>query len=286
MLPVNSSVATSWSVAVAVLDRCFNMNNTHPIITIDLVSGLLPIKFSSWMNGTDSGSSFGQGSPASNLTLDSVPPPLRHNQATNFWGLRCYNGVSLQFWLEFYVKDCPKPGVADPEMEQLIAERVDTFWKGIEGGANKRGQVSPTLSAFNLYWKSWNVQIVVTFSEKRPKKSWFQVYMGEEDVPWEQWYAKLASILNNWIPDNSVGSSMLKCGNQNQNEVCRLCNLQCVAFALNPHRLETAMHLTQHWHPRFPSHYIRCSRILRLNGDARPYHWLRMPPGYRHSLWR
>ncbi|KIM77101.1 hypothetical protein PILCRDRAFT_825637 [Piloderma croceum F 1598] len=54
-------------------------------------------------------------------------------------------------------------------MEQLIAERVDTFWKGIEGGANKRGQ------------------IIVTFSEKRPKKSWFQVYMGEEDVPWEQW---------------------------------------------------------------------------------------------------
>jgi hypothetical protein len=33
-------------------------------------------------------------------------------------------------------------------MEQLIAERVDTFWKGIEGGANKRGQVSPILSAF------------------------------------------------------------------------------------------------------------------------------------------
>jgi len=54
-------------------------------------------------------------------------------------------------------------------MEQLVAERVDTFWKGIEGGANKRGQ------------------IIVTFSEKRPKKSWFQVYMGEEDVPWEQW---------------------------------------------------------------------------------------------------
>ena len=32
------------------------------------------------------------------------------------------------------------------------------------------------------------VQILVTFSEKRPKKSWFAVYMGEEDVPWEQWY--------------------------------------------------------------------------------------------------
>jgi len=61
------------------------------------------------------------------------------------------------------------PGVVDSEMEQLVAERVDIFWKGIEGGANKRGQ------------------IIVTFSEKRPKKSWFQVYMGEEEVPWEQW---------------------------------------------------------------------------------------------------
>ncbi|KAJ3816815.1 autophagy-related protein [Lentinula raphanica] len=60
------------------------------------------------------------------------------------------------------------PGVSDPEMEQLVEDKVDLFWKGIEGGMSKRGQ------------------IVVTFSEKRPKKSWFQVYVGEEDVPWEQ----------------------------------------------------------------------------------------------------
>ncbi|EDR10726.1 uncharacterized protein LACBIDRAFT_315433 [Laccaria bicolor S238N-H82] len=69
----------------------------------------------------------------------------------------------------FEVLDVTMPGVSDPEMEQLVSEKVDTFWKGIEGGVNKRGQ------------------IIVTFSEKRPKKSWFQVYMGEEDVPWEQW---------------------------------------------------------------------------------------------------
>jgi hypothetical protein len=77
-------------------------------------------------------------------------------------------------------------------MEQLINDKVDAFWKGIEGGANKRGQ------------------IIVTFSEKRQKKSWFQVYVGEvrssiselivslpiqisrhtqEEVPWEQWSA-------------------------------------------------------------------------------------------------
>lgn len=35
-----------------------------------------------------------------------------------------------------------QPGVADSEMEQLIADRVDVLWKGIENGTNKRGQVS------------------------------------------------------------------------------------------------------------------------------------------------
>ncbi|KAF9236537.1 autophagy-related protein [Melanogaster broomeanus] len=55
------------------------------------------------------------------------------------------------------------------EMEQLVNDKVDVFWKAIESGSNKRGQIT------------------VTFSEKKPKKSWFQVYVGEEDVPWEQW---------------------------------------------------------------------------------------------------
>ncbi|KAH7880896.1 autophagy-related protein [Lentinula edodes] len=61
------------------------------------------------------------------------------------------------------------PGVSDAEMGQLVEEKVELFWKGIEEGMSKRGQ------------------IIITFSEKRPKKSWFQVYVGEEDVPWEQW---------------------------------------------------------------------------------------------------
>ncbi|KAF8237014.1 DUF1649-domain-containing protein [Tricholoma matsutake] len=69
----------------------------------------------------------------------------------------------------FEVLDVTMPGVSDTGMEQLVNEKVEAFWKGIEGDANKRGQ------------------ICVTFSERRPKKSWFQVYMGEEDVPWEQW---------------------------------------------------------------------------------------------------
>ncbi|KAF7978068.1 hypothetical protein HWV62_1711 [Athelia sp. TMB] len=71
----------------------------------------------------------------------------------------------------FDVLDVTMPGVSDYEMEQLIADRVDALWKGIENGTNKRGQ-----------------QILVTFSEKRARKSsWFPVYMGEEEVAWEQW---------------------------------------------------------------------------------------------------
>lgn len=69
----------------------------------------------------------------------------------------------------FEVLDVTLPGVSDPEMEQLINSKVDTFWKAIECGPSKKGQIQ------------------ITFSEKRPKKSWFQVYPSEEDVPWEQW---------------------------------------------------------------------------------------------------
>lgn len=58
------------------------------------------------------------------------------------------------------------------------------FWKGIEGGMSKRGQVSISITPIFIISLTFP-KIIVTFSEKRPKKSWFQVY--EEDVPWEQW---------------------------------------------------------------------------------------------------
>jgi autophagy-related protein 101 len=72
-------------------------------------------------------------------------------------------------------------------MEQLVTEKVDIFWKGIESGANKRGQVSFYVYRGYSPFISFFIQIIVTFSEKKAKKSWFQVYIGEEEVPWEQW---------------------------------------------------------------------------------------------------
>ncbi|KAH8089908.1 hypothetical protein BXZ70DRAFT_954414 [Cristinia sonorae] len=67
----------------------------------------------------------------------------------------------------FEVLDVTMPAVDDRETEMLVDQKVDAFWKAIEGGVSKRGSID------------------VTFSEKRAKKSWFLV--GEEEVPWEQW---------------------------------------------------------------------------------------------------
>ena len=79
-----------------------------------------------------------------------------------------------------------KPGVSDRETEYLVNEKVDAFWRGIEGGANKRGTVSVHLIQFRTNNDDGS-QITVTLSEKKLKKNWFSI--GEEDVPWEQWYA-------------------------------------------------------------------------------------------------
>ncbi|GJE99598.1 autophagy-related protein [Phanerochaete sordida] len=65
------------------------------------------------------------------------------------------------------VLDVSMPAVDDPEIKQLVDLKVDAFWKGVESDVNKRGQ------------------FIVTFSEKRSRKSWFLV--SEEEVPWEQW---------------------------------------------------------------------------------------------------
>ena len=35
-----------------------------------------------------------------------------------------------------------QPGVKDTQVEMLIDEKVDAFWKGVENGTNKRGQVN------------------------------------------------------------------------------------------------------------------------------------------------
>ncbi|TCD71022.1 hypothetical protein EIP91_000520 [Steccherinum ochraceum] len=110
------------------------MSTTHPVITLDLV--------------------------LDRHTAKDVLRAVLHSILFH----RLFGTVKAK---TFEVLDVTMPAVDDEATEQLVDQRVDTFWKGIEGGVNKRGQ------------------IIVTFSEKKPKKSWFLV--GEEEVPWEEW---------------------------------------------------------------------------------------------------
>ena len=105
-----------------------------------------------------------QGCPPCRPTLNPIPPTLRNRQTQDFRDPRCDDGTPLPIPIENDSTDWSlwQPGVADPGIESLVDEKVDAFWKGVDGGASKSGQ------------------IIVTFSEKRPKKStWFQVYAGE-----------------------------------------------------------------------------------------------------------
>ena len=38
-----------------------------------------------------------------------------------------------------------QPAVSDQETEQLIEEKVETFWKRLEGGFSKRGRASESI---------------------------------------------------------------------------------------------------------------------------------------------
>jgi autophagy-related protein 101 len=70
-------------------------------------------------------------------------------------------------------------------MGHLVEEKVDDFWRAIESGPAKRGQVNKPLNPLLVLSHTY-LQIKVIFSEKRQRKSWF--YTEEEEVPWEQWY--------------------------------------------------------------------------------------------------
>ena len=67
-----------------------------------------------------------------------------------------------------------QPGVQDPEIERLIEEKVNMFWKSVENGTNKRGQVSYIL-LYHLQKSDrlYNSKISVTLSDKRQKKGFF-----------------------------------------------------------------------------------------------------------------
>lgn len=80
----------------------------------------------------------------------------------------------------------------------MVNDRVATFWAAIENdnyNSSRDTGISPPGTGLHHGAPAARTQggnskkgsLTVTFSEKKPKKGWFQVYVGEEDVPWEQW---------------------------------------------------------------------------------------------------
>ena len=77
-------------------------------------------------------------------------------------------------------------------MESLVDEKVDAFWKGVDAGASKSGQ------------------IIVTFSEKKPKKTtWFQVYAGEVRPPRPCPCPNPSYLLSRFAGGGSMGTMVL-----------------------------------------------------------------------------
>ncbi|KZO91224.1 DUF1649-domain-containing protein [Calocera viscosa TUFC12733] len=63
--------------------------------------------------------------------------------------------------------DLTLPAVDEPEIDTLVNIKIDSFWRTLESSANSRAEM------------------VIVFSEKRTKKSWFS--SNEEEIPWEKW---------------------------------------------------------------------------------------------------
>jgi 3-methyladenine DNA glycosylase AlkD len=63
-------------------------------------------------------------------------------------------------------------------------------------------------------------QIIITIAEKKLKKNWFST--GEEEVPWERWYACCRTFAAHWNDTYEgylLGSSMPNCDNLKQTKV-------------------------------------------------------------------
>lgn len=138
------------------------MNEPHPTITIDLVEPLVslphtPLNISPRFWTAIPRKKFSKASCIRfsftvylgtntfflDLANENSPSIFQSREAADVRGPRCHHGPRTFWFISTGYADTfgSKPGVSDPEMEQLINEKVDTFWRGVEGGVSKRGQV-------------------------------------------------------------------------------------------------------------------------------------------------
>jgi autophagy-related protein 101 len=82
-----------------------------------------------------------------------------------------------------------QPGVADPNVQRLVEEKVNAFWKGLESVALKRGEVrfisllARRAGRVLIDWSLNRVKIAVTLSKKDQRKAWLGMTTYEARRP-------------------------------------------------------------------------------------------------------
>lgn len=206
------------------------MNNAVlPTITIDLVrlyflcpmpgSANLILSIGTWSSDHKRCASWRN-------PLYLVSSPLWDYKTADFRGARCDNGGSDIFPHDKTDGHPPiplillQPGVSDTDTERLVNEKIEVFWRAIESGANKRGQVyvGRTLRCITASWQ------VIRLSLRLRKRSWKRIgfrqarkrFLGSDGM-------RLVEHLQNTgiklIRGILLGSSMPNCDNLKQTKV-------------------------------------------------------------------
>ena len=113
-------------------------------------------------------------STPSSSTVCSVPSNRRRlKSSTSPWCAAL--SITIQIRGPLLKKSNVQPGVADLNIQRLVEEKVNAFWKGLESVALKRGEVQFffRLSGWNrgpdlVHWS----KISVTLSKKDQRKAW------------------------------------------------------------------------------------------------------------------
>ena len=160
--------------------------NTHATITIDIVSvpglsiSFLPFNIMHSCTLTGTRPPEHPRDPARASPRHPLPPSIRYHQIADVRSPRRHHGAlaylyPFRFRGPLLKKSNVQPGVADLNIQRLVEEKVNAFWKGLESVALKRGEVQ-----FFFRLSGWNrgpdlvgwSKISVTLSKKDQRKAW------------------------------------------------------------------------------------------------------------------
>ena len=168
--------------------------NAHPTITVDLVrrlEGSLRTSEDRALTVSGARSTECEGCAYGGAACYTFPPTVRHSEATDVRSARCNDGVPIPPLMLMHASilryHLHSPAYLMQPWSGLFrikSTRSGALSKELPRSAGRCVPLKMHISFGSLITLC---QLTVTFSEKKPKKSWFQVYVGEEDVPWEQW---------------------------------------------------------------------------------------------------